>query len=453
MTESPRPSDPGSGPADRVPGTLTRRGVVLGGAAAVAAAAAAVAFGTPGVASAAPGGASTATTAQRPGLPVLSRIRSRDLAYDYLDLRMDEYGSGSAPRLPRSYYGGYFASLPTEFVSSFAYDDSLMVLAWLARRRRGDVQRATALGDALLSLQAADPIGDGRTRASYQPDTFPVATPPRPIDIGSPAAYTGNQSWVGLAFCRLYAVTRQRRFLDGALRLGTWIETNARDDVRQPAGYTGGRNADDQPITYKSTEHNIDVTGFFTQLAQLTGDRTWARRAALAESFVRAMQDPTDGHLWTGTDPDGTTINRTPIPEDVQTWAYLATLDRRYAASVTWVLDHLTAHDGPYTGPSFSDTDTSKVWFEGSGHLALALEARGARGDQARAATILDSVQLAQRTEPNGDGKGIVSASSDGLDTGFGDLYYASLHTGATAWYLLAVTGSNPYRLDRSDLR
>jgi hypothetical protein len=48
---------------------------------------------------------------------------------------------------------------------------------------------------------------------------------------------------------------------------------------------------------------------------------------------------------------------------------------------------------------------------------------------------------------PNADGKGIVSASSDGLDTGFGDLYYASLHTGATAWYLLAATGTNPFVL------
>ena len=433
-------------PDDRRHGAApSRRAVVLGGAAAVAAVA--VGTGVPGVASAATGrGTAAAAASRRPGHPV-SRTRSRDLAYDYLDVRMDEYGSGSALRLPRSYVGGYFGTLPTPFVSSFAYDDALMVLAWLGRRRPGDVRRATVLGDTLLALQAADPIGDGRTRASYQPDTFPVATPPRPIDIGSPAAYTGNQSWVGMAFCRLYAVTRQRRFLDGALRLGTWIETNARDDVRQPAGYTGGRNADDQPITYKSTEHNIDVTAFFTQLARLTHDRTWSRRAALAESFVRAMQDRSDGHLWTGTDPDGTTINRTPIPEDVQVWAYLATLDRRYSASVTWVLDHLVAVDGPYTGPSFSDTQVSKVWFEGSGQLALALEARGARGDRARSATILDSVQLAQRAQPNGDGRGIVSASSDGLDTGFGDLYYASLHTGATAWYLLAVTRTNPFRL------
>lgn len=440
MTRTSRPSDHDS---PRASGTLTRRGIVLGAAATVASAA--VTLGAPGIAAATPpavlrGGA-------RPPTGPVSRARSRDLAYEYLDLRMDEYGSGTELRLPRSYFGGYFASLPTEFVSSFAYDDALMVLAWLGRGRHRDVQRATVLGDTLLALQAADPIGDGRTRASYQPDTFPVATPPRPIDIGSPAAYTGNQSWVGMAFCRLFVVTRERRFLDGALRLGTWIETNARDDVRQPAGYTGGRNADDQPITYKSTEHNIDVTAFFTQLARLTGDRTWSRRATLAESFVRAMQDRTDGHLWTGTDPDGTTINRTPIPEDVQVWAYLATLDRRYSASVTWVLDHLIAHDGPYTGPSFSDTDVSKVWFEGSGQLALALEARGTRTDRTRSASVLDSVQLAQRTQANGDGKGIVSASSDGLDTGFGDLYHSSLHTGATAWYLLAVTRTNPFRL------
>lgn len=448
MTGTPRPADHIDTPTRP---TLTRRGVVLGAAATVVSA---VALGTPGIAAAAPAsGVGSATGpgvghgAGRPTPGAVSPTRSRDLAYEYLDLRMDEYGSGGALRLPRSYFGGYFASLPTEFVSSFAYDDALMILAWLGRARRGDVERATVLGDALLSLQATDPIGDGRTRASYQPDTFPVADPPRPIDIGSPAAYTGNQSWVGMAFCRLFAVTRKRRFLDGALRLGTWIETNARDDARRPAGYTGGRSADDQPITYKSTEHNIDVTAFFTQLARLTRDRTWSRRAALAESFVRAMQDPTDGHLWTGTDPDGTTINRTPIPEDVQVWAYLATLDRRYSASVTWVLDHLIAHDGPYSGPSFADTDVSKVWFEGSGQLALALQERGTRADRARAASILDSVRLAQRLQPNGDGRGIVSASSDGLDTGFGDLYYASLHTGATAWYLLAATGTNPFRL------
>ena len=40
-----------------------------------------------------------------------------------------------------------------------------------------------------------------------------------------------------------------------------------------------------------------------------------------------------------------------------------------------------------------------------------------------------------------------MATSTDGLDSGFGDLYYASLHTGATAWYLLAAAGDNPFSL------
>jgi hypothetical protein len=111
------------------------------------------------------------------------------------------------------------------------------------------------------------------------------------------------------------------------------------------------------------------------------------------------------------------------------------------------VIKNLAASDGGFTGIGFSNTDTSKVWFEGTAHLVAALNARRGPGDQARISTYLASLRSAQLTAPNADGKGIVAASSDGLDTGFGDLYYASLHTGATAWYLLAATGVNPFVL------
>jgi hypothetical protein len=59
----------------------------------------------------------------------------------------------------------------------------------------------------------------------------------------------------------------------------------------------------------------------------------------------------------------------------------------------------------------------------------------------------MTNIQRAQAGATNGDRHGVVAASSDGLDTGFGDLYYASLHTGATAWYLMAAKGFNPFRL------
>jgi hypothetical protein len=369
--------------------------------------------------------------------------RSAALAYEFLDERVDTYGSGDEMRLARSYQGGYFDTLPGGFVSSFVYDDALIVMSYLGRGLPSDVQRARAIGSALLHVQENDPFDDGRTRSSYQPDSLQAGV----VEIGSASSFTGNQAWVGMALARLYEATGEQRFLDGAIRAGEWIETNTRDTERAPFGYTGGQDADGNDFTFKATEHNIDVTAFFAQLAELTGDAVWSEGSELASDFVASMQAE-DGHLWTGTNTDGTSTNYHPIPEDPQAWSYLATLDERYAPSLTWTVDNLNATDGPYEGPSFSNADVSKVWFEGTGQLSLALRARNAPGDAAYVDTILSSVELAQREAPNADGKGIVAASSDGLDTGFGDLYYASLHTGATSWYLLALTGFNPFRLD-----
>src|SRR4051812_25533715 len=68
-----------------------------------------------------------------------------DAAYGFLDDRVDEYGSGQALRLPRSYVGGHLGSIG--FTSSFVYDDALVVLASLARGGTVDVARAVAVGN------------------------------------------------------------------------------------------------------------------------------------------------------------------------------------------------------------------------------------------------------------------------------------------------------------------
>ena len=405
---------------------LSRRAALLGGASAAVLAG----IANPARASAAVTDSSTASVNQ---------------AYAFLAAKFDEFGSGTALRVPRSYTGGFFQTPTFDFVSSFTYDDALVVLAWLASRTRDDLQRATILGDTLLYAQKNDPIGDGRTRASYQPDSFTTLT--GSLDIGSPAAFTGNQAWVGLAFAQLFARTGKQRFLEGALLEANWIQDKTFDGERAPYGYTGGRTADDVANTFKATEHNIDVGAFFTMLAQLTGRKVWRTRAKAAFAFVEAMRDKATGHTWTGTDPDGVTTNRVPIPLDTQTWAYLATLDHRYGRSLDWALKNLRATDAGVSGIAYSDADVSKVWLEGTGQMAAALKARDARGDAGLAADLLRNIRIAQATTANGDGRGIPAASSDGLDTGFGDLYYASLHTGATSWYLMAAKGFNPFRL------
>lgn len=377
-----------------------------------------------------------------PGVNTLDPSLSVDRAYEFLDARVDEFCDGAGRCLPRSYQGGFFTTPSWDFTPSFVYDDALVIIAYTARGLPDDLRRARTIGDTLLFVQENDPIGDGRTRASYEPHGIRQGR----VEITGPGTFTGNQAWVGMALARLFHATGDARYLDGALRTAQWIQANTADMVRTPYGYTGGQTDSGTSLTWKSTEHNSDIAGFFTQLAQLTDDTVWAERAAVAASFVTAMQSA-DGHVDTGTLLDGSTVNTHPIPLDAQTWSSLGTGDQRYGAALDWTLENLIADDGPYQGPSISDTDVTKVWFEGSGHLALALRLRDGAGDAERAESLLASIRLAQRDAPNGDGKGIVATSNDGLDSGFGDLYYASLHTGTTAWYLLAAAADTPFAL------
>ncbi|MEV7121708.1 ricin-type beta-trefoil lectin domain protein [Kitasatospora griseola] len=373
-------------------------------------------------------------------------------AYSFLAGAQDRYAGGSTLRVPQSYTGGHFAPGdefgPTGYQASFTYDNALIIAAYLQNPSGDNVGRAVALGDSLLYAQAHDITPDGRLRASYEPDPFVT---PTGVYVGGFSVYTGNMAWAGMAFARLYSVTGEGRFLDGAVRVGNWIQNNAADS-RGVGGYTGGLRNDDQtgqtmiPITWKATEHNIDTGAFFAMLARITGDQGWKQRSENAFRFVASMQAD-DGRLWTGTGLDGVTQNRDTVPEDIQTWSYLATLDPRYSVSVDWAATNLAATDGQFAGVSFGRTDTSKVWFEGTAHLLAAYNTRTAPGDADRAAALTSTLLAAQHGAPNTDGNGIVAASHDGLTTGEGDIYYASLHTGATAWYLLAVQGGNPFRL------
>ena len=96
--------------------------------------------------------------------------------------------------------------------------------------------------------------------------------------------------------------------------------------------------------------------------------------------------------------------------------------------------------------------DSGAVWFEGTAQLALAL-ATASSGDGDAADELLAAIQSAQGRLGAGQTYnqkviegGIVAASSP-LNTGFGFGYYQHLHIGATSWYVMAGTRTNPYRL------
>lgn len=357
--------------------------------------------------------------------------------YTFLDHMMDKYATGSTPRLVQSYVPD--AAL-AGFTDSVTYDDALVIDALLARGTADDVSRARVIGNGLLYVQANDASHDGRVRAAYAPTPLTSASKVQATDATSDV---GNMAWVGQALVQLYAKTGDSSYLTGATSLANWIQAKAYD-TRGAGGYTGGYSGSTK-ILWKSTEHNLDAYALFAMLATTTGNATWTADAAHAKAFAYAMWDSTGKKYWVGTDESGVALNTTFLPEDVNTWMYLAFKDPVYAAAMNWDVTNLAVTDGSFTGVSFGACDRSKVWFEGTAHLADALAIRNASGDAAKSQSYLNSIQLAQTTAPNHDGFGIVAASRDGLSDCDSDHYYASLHTGATSWYLMAAAAANPF--------
>jgi len=462
------------------------------------------------------GAAATAGLASFPGLQVLAEARGDensdressfarnpvfaaafDNAYSFLNTMMDAYAQGQTVRLSQSYTDQQ--GLQT---TGFVYDNSLVLQAHLLRERGDDVSRAVLLGEALLHAQQTDSRGDGRVRQAYfvdQPDANGVFLRPALFPFFFLGSAVGDMAWTGLGLAQLFDRTRDPRFLEGAVRLGHWIINNT-FDTRGAGGFNFGVDSGNNRLLFKSTEHNIDCIALFNMLAALTGDGTWMDQAEHARVFVNAMFHAGGGFFFTGTAPDGVSVNpvisQNNIPEDVQTWSFLATRDETQAVSIDWAKTNLATTDTPQTihsrltgnhkvsGVSFASQsmralapsdpfsaapDPNAVWLEGTGHLAAALLARGLspaqdlpgfKGDTNTARLLLDNIRVAQQTQGSGqtvagraipDGQGVVAASSV-LNTGFGFSFDPNRHIAATAWFAIAGQRGNPFKLGlRSD--
>ena len=361
-------------------------------------------------------------------------------AYLHLDEAMDEWASAPALRMPSSYHGGPLDS----WDNSVTYDNALVIIAYANRKDNADsLDRAKTMGDALLQMQAKDPIGDGRVRNAYGPERLFDADGVPNIQTWGSAA--GNQAWAGMA-----------------LRIGEWLlrETS---DTRGRGGFTGGYKSDGTKIEWKSTEHNVDMVGLFGMLHQLTKDRKWHSARKHARKFVKSMWDEKEGRFHIGTKPDGITTNRDEyIPEDVQSWGYLALRSDRYRQALDWNIAHLEVTDNsnpsqPVVGvrfawqinPDYKEKNDDTVWLEGTAHMALALRGSGKKKHKKRAKVYLDNIHKEQLSGPNADGKGIQANSREGFSGG-DDKNHTSLHTGTTAWYIMAKQELNPFHLAKN---
>lgn len=378
-------------------------------------------------------------------------------AYLHLDEAMDEWASPPALRVPSSYHGGFLDF----WDNSVTYDNALVIIVYANRKNNADsLGRARTMGDALLQMQEKDPIGDGRLRNAYGPEHLFDANGVPNIQTWGSAS--GNQAWAGMALAHLAHVTKDAKYRDGALRIGEWLLRETKD-TRGRGGFTGGYRSDGTKIEWKSTEHNIDMVGLFGMLHQLTKDHKWRRARKHARKFVKSMWDKKEERFHIGTKPDGVTINRDEyIPEDVQSWGYLALRSDRYRRALDWNIAHLEVTDDsnpsqPVVGVRFAlqikkehqKKNDKTVWLEGTAHMALALRVSGKKKHKKRAKAYLDNIHKEQLSGPNADGKGIQANSREG-NSGGDDTNHTSLHTGTTAWYIMAKQELNPFHLAKN---
>ena len=202
------------------------------------------------------------------------------------------------------------------------------------------------------------------------------------------------------------------------------------------------------------------------KLYEITHDDKWRTRGLHAKRFVQAMWDVKDQFFYTGTTPDGITINKEAYPLDVNTWGFLALGEaNRYGCALDFALVHHAASDD-VNGDRFEGFDfdtgiisgTDGVWWEGTGQMVTALWARyylrtGQQREQSHADALKYTAELrhAQLAAPRANGKGMVATARERVWTGFNLpdggkwYYYNRLHVGATAWFIFAELQYNPF--------
>lgn len=400
-----------------------------------------------------------------------SLYNSTDITF-YLDQIQYDLARLDEPRFLVSY-----ATIPSmddfDLVNknvAFGYDNSLALLAFLARGTTEDIRRAGLIADAFLYAIDNDRFfADGRLRNGYQggdlklfPGWIPngkKATVRMPgwwansnewlEDEFAVSTHVGNVIWPMISLLHYYQKKGGAEYLSAANILGQWVINNTKTTSCSggfAAGFEGWEATSNKPagqttLTYRATEHNVDIYPAYTLMHQITQDVYWEQNALHAKSFVEAMWNSARQYFWTGTESDGCTINKDndQTPMDIQAWA-LMVFDN-YSSALRFVEDNCSLQLDGFNGFDFN-TDLDGIWFEGVAQMTVAYFVDNA---VSKANEYIAELESAQINGEHNNGKGIVASSRDAVTTGFDWLYYNRLHVGATAWFLLGKMKYNPY--------
>ena len=380
------------------------------------------------------------------------------------------------------------------FINNFAYiyDNAIAAMTLCYA---GDYDRACRIADAFVYAARNDRYyppyilrnayfnGDPRSYPGWQsvhgkefalvPGFYSTAFKEWWEDRYAVSINSGNLAWVILALVEVYQnVPQKTDYLDVAMNLGDYVYTNFYSPDSEGGGYTGGYEgwepspSNQNPpnkLTYKSTEHAIDLYVAFKRLVEVTPNQIDVARykaaSVHARNFVLSMYDPQLGCFYTGTMTDGRTVNKENLPLDTNTWAILALLNDAEVAhlwNVDKVLDFINRNfkNEGGEGLRFSSSHSGS-WMEGTAQYAVVLNMLGKTAEYNQLMAWLNN-------EENLDGS-INATDRNILHTGF-DILVASNDAdavdglksipwvynkrgalGATCWLAFAQLRTNPY--------
>lgn len=331
----------------------------------------------------------------------------------------------------------YESENPTLANAAYTVDNAY---AAIALTELGDTEGAAQILDALCKAVAKDSQYESRLRNAYmEGDCSDVPGywneqeqfwSQDAVQVGTGAESTAVAA---VAMLRYNAKNPTQKYVDCAEEVLGWFMDNCMTENGFTAGYEGwdGDNRSTY-YTYKSTTDNMLLYAAYSMLFAATGNEDYRKAAENAQSFVTKMYSEGDHRFFEGTDAEGR-LNASIVVMKAQAMAML-TMNNNGGMKYLYKCE---TDEGGYP---YSNATKEGYWTVGTGMASVAFAENGDTYIAAAALAAMEACQLATGAFPE--------ASIESLFTGEDGWYLTDDSSlAATAWYLLAANGINPFRI------
>ncbi|MBI2577036.1 hypothetical protein HYV84_07520 [Candidatus Woesearchaeota archaeon] len=360
---------------------------------------------------------------------VYSKKKNSTNQVEWLEAQLSEEQEDGPGKLVKSY--GQESLIP---FNGYSYDQALAVIGFFLENRT-DLAKQTL--EELRHLQSEDGSFPFCWMA-YRPNTTKCW----------PRKMVGSNAWIIMAVNAYTIYTGDAAFIPLAEKNAAWILNFQEED----GGLTGGidfNGTDFKPITWKSTEHNLDVYSALHYLFLLTGNETyenasvevrkWLETEAWNEAEGRFNQGENDSYPVT----------------DTNTWGILAlgagNSSLNFSRGMRWILNYtkyfdintgVEGFDFNYDNGTGMDNDGTNdgvdtVWVEGTEGAALAFHEIG---DEENA--LFFHAEMGKLVQPDGS---LPYATREGSLPQLGTTNNWTSVAG-TAWNIMGKHKYNPFK-------